>query len=360
MSDLTRRQLLTRAAGAGFLIAAGGAGLSACGGSSGGAAAAVKPGGSASAKELEKLNAMMPFPLYLAFLADVAAASGGFMTDAGVDMNLQFARSAPQALQALLGGSVDVVRNAVLSTITTAQKQGADLIMIGMPVQDAIYQVVTTKDRPVGSLEELKGTTVGLPSLAGNAEQILDIVLRSKGMDPGSVKRVAVGNEAAAFTFVQQKKVRALWATVEATAGMTLAYPDQVDMLKIDGINPLLGQALVVKRTTFEQRREALTDYLSGLAKAMRAVMDDSKLKELAPAIRKDWELPQLDNLDKALPVVHAVTDRWTTAGADNLLKIVPERWNAGIEGFRKLGLVDASGDLDKLYTNELVDKATA
>ena len=43
------------------------------------------------------------------------------------------------------------------------------------------------------------GKTVGFPTLAGNAEQTLDLLLKGAGPRPASVKRVAVGNDAAAL-----------------------------------------------------------------------------------------------------------------------------------------------------------------
>ena len=78
--------------------------------------------------ELQKISAMMPFAVGINFIADTAAAAGGFFKDNGLDMNLQFAQSAPLALQQLAAGNVDVIRNAPIAVVKAVSQEGAPFV----------------------------------------------------------------------------------------------------------------------------------------------------------------------------------------------------------------------------------------
>ena len=89
---------------------------------------------------------MMPFPLSVNFIADVVAKSGGFMDDEGIDLDLQFARSAPQALQQLAAGNVTVVRNGPVETVQAIVGEDAPFVTIGMPNQRTNYTLTSLPD----------------------------------------------------------------------------------------------------------------------------------------------------------------------------------------------------------------------
>ena len=182
----------------GSMLAIGASGfLAACGGDDDDAASGSTStsAGATTTKpvELMKISAMMPFAVGINFIADTAAAAGGFFTDNGLDMNLQFAQSAPLALQQLAAGNVSVIRNAPIAVVKAVSQEGAPFVAIGMPNQEMLYRLVSTEDKPVDDLASLEGKTVGMATLAGNAEDTFVLVLKGAGINPDSVTRVAVG-----------------------------------------------------------------------------------------------------------------------------------------------------------------------
>jgi ABC-type nitrate/sulfonate/bicarbonate transport system substrate-binding protein len=303
-----------------------------------------------------RMTAMMPFPLYLAYIAPVTAVSAGYMTANGVDLDLQFARSAPQAVQQLAAGNVSLVQAAPMQVIQGNLSEGADLVCIGMTNQQVLYTLVSTPEASVDDLEELVGKTVGMATLGGNAEQTFDLALKGAGIDPAEVGRQAVGNEASALALAEEGVVDAIFSTREAAASMEAADLD-VHIADIDA-NPLLGTAIVTRRAVVEDERAQLVGYLAAMKEGMDTVADTAAFTELVPEIRTQWDLPQLDDLDAALPVVEAITTNWFAAGADNLLVNVPERWEEGVEQFAELKIVPAGTDPTQFYTNDLLEEA--
>jgi NitT/TauT family transport system substrate-binding protein len=352
----TRRDFL-RYASTTALAVAGGSVLAACGSSSNGSKGSKSSATTGTRVAAQKVTAMMPFPLYLNFIADIAGKSGGYMRANGVDLDVQFARSAPQALQELVTGRVAVIRNAPIAIVKAVSQQGAPVVSIGMMNQEILYVLVSTESKPVDDLHSLVGKTVGMATLGGNAEDTFNFVLKEKGIDPSSVKRQAVGNEAASLTFVEQGRVDAIFATRESTASMKSAglHPH---VAEIQGANPLLGTNIVTTRENVTTKRDALVLYLRGLRQAMVDLHDPDKLDGLIPKVRHDWDLPQLDDAKKAKPVIEKISEMWYAAGADNLLRNVPDRWATGVAEFEKFKIAKAGTSPETFYTNDLVDEA--
>lgn len=351
----TRRDFLKYASTTALAVA-GGSVLAACGSSSSGSrrSSSATTGPRVAA---QKLTAMMPFPLYLNFIADLAGKSGGYMRADGVDLDLQFARSAPQALQELVTGRVAVVRNAPIAIVKAVSQQGAPVVSIAMMNQEILYVLVSTEAKPVDDLHALDGKTVGMATLGGNAEDTFNFVLKEQGIDPATVKRQAVGNEAASLTFVEQGRVDAIFATRESTASMKSAGL-RPHAAEIQGANPLLGTNIVTTRDNVTAKRDVLVRYLRALHQAMVDLHDPKKLDALIPKVRHDWDLPQLDDAKKAKPVIAKISDMWYAAGADNLLRNVPDRWATGVAEFERFKIAKPGTAPETFYTNDLVDEA--
>ncbi len=302
---------------------------------------------------------MMPFPLYLAFFADCASKSAGYMAANGIDLDLTFARSAPQAVQQLAAGNVEVIRDAPIGLVKAVSRESAPFVSIATVNQRIIYNLLSAKRAPLRGLTDLTGKTVGLATLAGNAENTLDFVLEAAKVDPASVKRQAVGNEAASFEMIKAGRVDAVFATHEATASIMESEPDAyLDDLG-DKTNPLLGTSIVVSRKTLRTRHDDLVGYLRALKKALDVVLDGgAALEALLPEVRKDWDLPQLDDPATAIPVIQGVGKMWTAAGRENLLRNVPERWDEGVQGFIDQKIAKKGSKATDFYTNDVIDEA--
>ena len=305
------------------------------------------------------LTAMMPFPLSVNFIGDIVAVSGGFLDEAGVDLDLQFATGAPQALQQLAAGNVTVIRNGPVETIQAMVGEGAPFLTIGMPNQRTNYTLTSLSDRAL-PLTGLSGTTVGLPTLGGNAELTFDLILREAGVDPSSVGRQAVGLEASAYGVLEEGVVDALLVPRSTVAGIrALGENPHVELL--EDVNPLLGTNLVTTQAFAEERRDAVVAYLRGLHAAMLALNDEARIPELVAAVQEDdWELPQLANPQAATPIIKSVTSRWFEDGEENLLRNIPERWEQGVAELIEQGVVPEGTEATDLYTNDLLDEALA
>jgi len=196
-----------------------------------------------------------------------------------------------------------------------------------------------------------------MPTLAGNAEFTLDLLLRAEGIDTATVAREAVGDQGSAYALVQEGRVDALFVSRSTVAGIkALGESPHVELL--EDVNPLLGTCLVTTQEFIDERRAAIVGYLRALHAAMLAINDEASLEELIPAVRADWDLPQLDDPEAAKPVIASVATRWFEDGEENLLRNIPDRWEAGVAQLIELGFLPEGSEAESFYTNDLLDEA--
>ncbi|MDQ3293169.1 MAG: ABC transporter substrate-binding protein, partial [Actinomycetota bacterium] len=307
----------------------------------------------------QRLTVMMPFPLSINFIADVAGKSGGFMEAEGVDLDLQFAPGAPQALQQLAAGNVTVIRNGPVEMLLADVNEGAPFVSIGMVNQRTNY-TLTSAPEEAFALADLGGLTVGLPTLGGNAEFVLDLLLRAEGVDPTTVQRQAVGNEASGYAVLQEGLVNALLVSRSTVAGIrALGEEPHVDMLS--DVNPLLGTNLVTTRQFLDEQHDLIVSYLAALHATMLAINDEAQRTDLITVVRDDdWDLPQLDDPERASSIIAATAGQWFEEGEENLLRNIPERWDRGVAQLVELGVVPEGTAAADYYTNDLLDEALA
>jgi ABC-type nitrate/sulfonate/bicarbonate transport system substrate-binding protein len=361
----TRRTFITRASAFAATVGAAGV-LAACGDddeASGSGSGSTTDTGAAStttstARAVEGLTVMMPFPIGLNFIADIAAESSGAMEAEGVDLDLQFATGAPQALQQLAGGNVHVIRNGPVETIRAIVEQGAPFITIGMPNQNTGFTLSSAPENAY-AIEDLGGLTVGMPTLGGNAEFTLDIILRSAGLDPASVGRQAVGSEASAWAVLEEGVVDVLFVSRSTMAAIrALGEEPHVDLLQ--DVNPLLGTNLVSTRELIDARHDTIVGYLAALhATKMALNVEETRIPLLEAAAAGDqWDLPALDDIETASRIVESTATQWFEEGEDNLLRNIPERWEQGVAELIELGIIPEGTQATDLYTNDLLDEA--
>lgn len=111
----------------------------------------------------------------------------GLYKKAGADMELLFIGSSTTAVQALLGGDVDVVYSAA-GAVIDANLAGADLVMVGCQYDKGQTSFFTTA--PIASVSELKGKAVGVSRFGAFSDFVARHVLKKYRLQP--IKEVAV------------------------------------------------------------------------------------------------------------------------------------------------------------------------
>ncbi|HEY7221407.1 MAG TPA: ABC transporter substrate-binding protein [Candidatus Binatia bacterium] len=111
----------------------------------------------------------------------------GLYKKQGTEMELVFIGSSTTAVQALLGGDVDIVYSAAAAVID-ANLSGADLVMVGCQYDKGQTSFFTTA--PIASIGELKGKAVGVSRYGAFSDFVARHVLKKYRLQP--IKDVAL------------------------------------------------------------------------------------------------------------------------------------------------------------------------
>ncbi|HEY1267166.1 MAG TPA: ABC transporter substrate-binding protein [Candidatus Binatia bacterium] len=148
-------------------------------------------GAAAPARSAEPLeNVTVSFPtLTLSMAPWWIARDAGIFASEGINAEIAFIRGSGTTVQALVGGSIQA-GYAGAPPVAAAIASGAKLVIVAAPVNRMDYVLVTRQ--PVKA-HELKGKRFAIGRLGDSNEIATRVALERMGVDPGTVKLVAIG-----------------------------------------------------------------------------------------------------------------------------------------------------------------------
>lgn len=138
----------------------------------------------------------------------------GYFHESGIDAELVEFPGASKGMEALLGGSIDVL-SAYYSQVLQLREQGRDLKAF-LSIHDSLLvalAVAPGSASKIRSVKDLKGAKVGVTTFGSATHQFLDFLLRTNGLDPKDVTPIAIGTAARASAAMERNQVDAAVVT---------------------------------------------------------------------------------------------------------------------------------------------------
>jgi NitT/TauT family transport system substrate-binding protein len=135
----------------------------------------------------------------------------GYFKDEGLDVEISDFAGGAKALQALIGGSADVVSGAYEHTINMQAKNQwiRSFVLQGRAPQIAVG--VSTKTMPrYKSLADLKGKKIGVSAPGSSTNMVANLVLSRAGLKASDVSFVGVGTAAGALAALRSGQIDAM------------------------------------------------------------------------------------------------------------------------------------------------------
>ena len=153
----------------------------------------------------------------------------GYWRDEGYDVEVLPVGASLQALQQMVAGNAEF---AQLNSSVVIQGNVVNGIPVRVVMNNGVidWSLSVLEDGPIRKVQDLKGQTIGVFSLATGGIAFMKSYLRQNGMDPDKdVNLVAVGLGAPPVEALRSNRVQALlfWASAQATfenAGLKLRY----------------------------------------------------------------------------------------------------------------------------------------
>jgi NitT/TauT family transport system substrate-binding protein len=95
--------------------------------------------------------------------------------------------------------------------------------------------------------------------------------------------------------------------------------------------------------------------YLAAVYRALEFIIGDDGFDRTLSTLRQKYSFATLDDTVVAKDSLKEFVGVWTSAGRENVLRTVPERWQSGYDELVRAGQAKAGKDPSRWFTNELL-----
>jgi len=286
----------------------------------------------------------------------------GYWKEEGLDVTVTSVEGSAAGMQQLAAGNLQIVSLGP-EEIVIGREKGIKIRGFYVQARETIYRIVVPGDSPLQKVADLKGKTIGVPSLASGSVPFAKALVASAGLDPEKdIKILAVGVGAPGRLALQQKTVDclALWDTLQASienSGM------QVRRLDLPMVHEMLGQTLATRDDQVTENAAVLVGFARGIAKATVFGLANPEA-----AVRIHWKMypetkPQTGDEAKALKdALNVFNSRFVLQRVDN--RPDPRfgigtlaQWTKLQDIFKEQKLIEGAVPPADLYSAVLVDQ---
>jgi len=322
---------------------------------------ALHPAARAQALEKSKITLAVGGKNLLYYLPLTIAETQGYFKDEGLDVTIADFAGGSRALQALVGGSADVVSGAFEHTINM-QVKGQRLrafVLQGRAPQ--IVLGVNPKTMPdFKSVADLRGKKIGVTAPGSSTNVLANFVLAKAGLKPTDVSFVGVGAGSGAVAAMRSGQIDALSnldpvITLLVRSGDLKIVTDTRKVSEADAVfgGPMPAGCLYTQQTFIDKNPATVQALANAIVRADKWIQN-AGAGDIIKAVPESYLLG-----DRAVYV-----DAFLAAkGALSKDGMFPEAGPATAR--RALASIDkdiaaAQVDLGAIYTNDFVKRANA
>jgi len=340
------------------LVAAAAMALAGCAGDG---SAPASEGGEAGAK-LDKIVVVSFLPLQsFTFTPEMYAYSSGIFEEHGLDVQLQPVQGTSAAIQTLLGGATPITRVSTVD-VMPGMESGQPIVGVGTQAYRSNLRVISTKDNPIESAEDMEGKTIGLGSVGGTSEKMLNFALDDADVPRDSVTRQAVPVTSATYELVKQGQLDGYVVSLDTSIGITEQNADAVSS-PAGLVDAPERQVWITTQSNLENpdRVDEIERFLAAIKEATQALIDDSAndFSNVLATLRDsgDWDFAALTDDAIAVEALKTYTsETWIdSSGAVGLLENDEEAWTGIYDAYVAGGLLKGGSDPSAWITSDLL-----
>ena len=185
----------------------------------------------------------------------------GFFANNGVTAELIYTSGA-LSMQALLGGSVDLVLGSIFDPLS-AIAAGSDIVVLASFNNSPPYVMATRPD--VREIKDLRNRKIGVRSLTGPATAMTQFIVEENGLDPKrDIQIVRVGGTAVRLSALKDGQIDA--ALIDEAVALR-AKESGLNIIHLNGV-PHIHTGAYARRSSLQQRQTAIASALRALREA--------------------------------------------------------------------------------------------
>src|SRR6185295_11387967 len=165
----------------------------------------------AQAPEKKKITIAVGGKSLFYYLPLTVAERKGYFKDEGLEVEIPDFAGGAKALQALVGGSADMVSGAYEHTINmVAKKQPIKAVVLQAKYSSIVLLMSKERAAKYKSAKDLKGLKIGVTAPGSSTNMFVNNLLAKDGLKPSDVSIVGVGTGSGAFAAMDKGEIDAL------------------------------------------------------------------------------------------------------------------------------------------------------
>lgn len=341
------------------VVAAGAMALSACGG--GGNAPQSESEGDAPG-DLQDIVVVSFLPLEsFTFTPEMYAYSSGIFEEHGLDVQLQPVQGTAAAIQTLLGGATPITRVSTVD-VMTGMESGQPIVAVGTMAYRSNLRIISTEENPIEEASDMEGATIGMGSIGGTSEKMLNFALDDANVPRDSVTRQAVPVTAATYELVKQGQLDGYIVSLDTSIAITNQNDDAVSS-PAGLVDAPERQVWITTQSNLEnpQRVEQIEAFLAAIKEATQEIIDDAEndFANVLETLRDsgDFSFAALEDDAIAIEALKTYTsETWIdSTGAVGLLENDEDAWVDIYDAYVNGGLLKGGGNPADWMTSDLL-----
>jgi|GEM_PF-606434 len=337
------------------LLAAGSLALAGCSTSS------PEPGGTDKA-DLTDIVVVSFLPLQsFTFTPEMYAYSSGIFEEHGLDVQLQPVQGTAAAIQTLLGGATPITRVSTVD-VMPGMESGQPIVAIGTMAYRSNLRIISTEENPIENASDMEGSTIGMGSVGGTSEKMLNFALDDADVPRDSVTRQAVPVTAATYELVKQGQLDGYIVSLDTSIGIVNQNDDAVSS-SAGLVDAPERQVWITTQANLEneKRVDEIERFLAAIKQATQEIIDDAEndFANVLSTLRDSghWDFAALGDDAIAIEALTTYTsETWIdSTGAVGLLENDEDYWTTIYDAYVDGGLLQGGGDPGSWITSQLL-----
>lgn len=286
----------------------------------------------------------------------VIAKEKGWFEAEGLDITIQPTPGTASAVTQVAAGQAMFSQSAAITTVPAIANQGAEVVTIGQVIYRSVFELASPAGKPMAHPRDWQGKTIGIMSVGGSTDLLLDAMTVAAGLDPKNVKKVVTGLAAGAYAFLDRGQVDAFWAFYPVRIALE-GQGVRLNYLNSDDFAPIPPDNIIVSRSALaaEADRRAVIGYLRACARAMRHLLDPANHDEVTTMLGKYNPVEAQDRAAARQKFAFVAQLAQRPPGVE-FMHCDDASWTKGVELMKSIGLLKADAPPpSRYYTNDLV-----
>ncbi|AWK85115.1 ABC transporter substrate-binding protein [Azospirillum thermophilum] len=317
---------------------------------------AAVPGAGAQTVEKKDLKLAVGGKPLLYYLPLTLAERLGYFKEAGLNVEISDFGGGAKSLQALIGGSADIVTGAYDHTIQMQAKGQPIVAVTQLGRYPGIVLAAVKRAGEIKSIKELKGKKIGVTAPGSSTNFMVNYLLAREGMKPEDVSFIGVGGGPSAIAAIKRGEIDAIAnldpviSQAEADGDIAVIADTRTEKGTLDVYGGPYPAAVLYATPAFIEANPKTTQALVDVFVKTMLWLNKASTEDVLKVLPEEYFLGNKTLYAQAFEhskPTYSPDGRFTQEGAEAALKV--------LKAFDP-AVAAASIDLSRTYTNRYVE----